>query len=105
MPCSTGAHSPQEWVFGNHNLNGDYISDALAAKSSSGIAPGANIGFDAGIAIAGRGTLPSTPARQGQPRQPVLSAEMMFVHGLDRGADLVVKGMEGAIPARTMPRL
>lgn len=84
------------------NLNGDYISDALAAiVGGIGIAPGANIGSEAAIFEATHGTAP-TIAGQGiaNPGSIILSAELMLRHlGWNEAADLIIKGMEGAIIA------
>lgn len=84
------------------NLNGDYISDALAAiVGGIGIAPGANIGSEAAIFEATHGTAP-TIAGQGiaNPGSIILSAELMLRHlGWNEAADLIIKGMEGAIGA------
>jgi len=89
------------------NLNGDYISDALAAQVGGiGIAPGANINYDTGIAIfeATHGTAPKYAGQDKvNPGSLILSAEMMLRHmGWNEAADLVVKGMEGAISAGTV---
>ena len=89
------------------NLNGDYISDALAAQVGGiGIAPGANINYDSGIAIfeATHGTAPKyTGQNKVNPGSLILSAEMMLRHiGWGEAADLIVKGMEGAISAKTV---
>jgi len=99
---------PREYgVLTTMNLNGDYISDALAAQVGGiGIAPGANINYDTGIAIfeATHGTAPKyTGQDKVNPGSLILSAEMMLRHmGWTEAADLVVKGMEGAISARTV---
>ena len=89
------------------NLNGDYISDALAAQVGGiGSAPGANINYDTGIAIfeATHGTAPKyTGQDKVNPGSLILSAEMMLRHmGWTEAADLIVKGMEGAISAQTV---
>ena len=89
------------------NLNGDYISDALAAQVGGiGIAPGANINYDTGISIfeATHGTAPKyTGQNKVNPGSLILSAEMMLRHmGWNEAADLIVKGMEGAISAKTV---
>lgn len=87
------------------NLNGDYISDALAAQVGGiGIAPGANIGDECALFEATHGT---APKYAGQDKvnlaQEILSAEMMLRHmGWFEAADLIVKGMEGAIAAKTV---
>jgi isocitrate dehydrogenase len=99
---------PKEYgVLTTMNLNGDYISDALAAQVGGiGIAPGANINYDTGIAIfeATHGTAPKyTGLDKVNPGSLILSAEMMLRYlGWDEAADLIVKGMEGAISAKTV---
>ncbi len=99
---------PREYgVLTTMNLNGDYISDALAAQVGGiGIAPGANINYDTGISIfeATHGTAPKyTGQNKVNPGSLILSAEMMLRHmGWDEAADLIVKGMEGAISAKTV---
>jgi isocitrate dehydrogenase len=99
---------PREYsVLTTMNLNGDYISDALAAQVGGiGIAPGANINYDSGIAIfeATHGTAPKyTGQNKVNPGSLILSAEMMLRHmGWGDAADLIVKGMEGAISAKTV---
>ena len=99
---------PDEFdVIATPNLNGDYLSDALAAQVGGiGIAPGGNINYLTGHAIfeATHGTAPKY-ANQDKvnPGSVVLSGEMMLRHmGWSEAADLVVKGMEGAISARTV---
>ncbi|MBP03952.1 MAG: isocitrate dehydrogenase (NADP(+)) [Euryarchaeota archaeon] len=99
---------PAEYsVLTTMNLNGDYISDALAAQVGGiGIAPGANINYDTGISIfeATHGTAPKyTGQDKVNPGSLILSAEMMLRHmGWNDAADLIVKGMEGAISAKTV---
>ena len=99
---------PSEYaVLTTMNLNGDYISDALAAQVGGiGIAPGANINYDTGIAIfeATHGTAPKyTGQDKVNPGSLILSAEMMLRYmGWDEAADLIVKGVEGAISAKTV---
>ena len=99
---------PREYsVLTTMNLNGDYISDALAAQVGGiGIAPGANINYESGIAIfeATHGTAPKyTGQDKVNPGSLILSAEMMLRHmGWFEAADLIVKGMEGAISSRTV---
>ena len=99
---------PREYgVLTTMNLNGDYISDALAAQVGGiGIAPGANINYDTGVAIfeATHGTAPKyTGQDKVNPGSLILSAEMMLRHiGWLEAADLIIKGMEGAISARTV---
>ena len=81
------------------NLNGDYISDALAAQVGGiGIAPGANIGDECALFEATHGT---APKYAGQDK--VNPGSMMLRHmGWTEAADLIVKGMEGAINAKTV---
>jgi isocitrate dehydrogenase len=99
---------PAEYsVLATMNLNGDYISDALAAQVGGiGIAPGANINYDTGIAIfeATHGTAPKYAGQDKvNPGSVILSAEMMLRHmGWSDAADLIVGGMEGAISAKTV---
>ncbi|HSM44987.1 MAG TPA: NADP-dependent isocitrate dehydrogenase, partial [Acidimicrobiia bacterium] len=94
-------------VIATTNLNGDYISDALAAQVGGiGIAPGGNINYDTGIAVfeATHGTAPKY-ANQDKvnPGSVILSGEMMFRYmGWDGAADAIVRGLEGAIAARTV---
>ena len=92
---------PQDYdVVAAMNLNGDYISDALAAiVGGIGIAPGANIGTQCAIFEATHGTAP-TIANKGiaNPGSIILSAELMLRYmGWEEAADLIVKGMEEAI--------
>ena len=87
------------------NLNGDYISDALAAiVGGIGIAPGANINYVTGHAIfeATHGTAPKyADLDKVNPGSVVLSGEMMLRHmGWIEAADLIVKGMNGAIASK-----
>ena len=99
---------PREYtVLATMNLNGDYISDALAAQVGGiGIAPGANINYDTGISIfeATHGTAPKyTGQDKVNPGSLIHSAEMMLRHmGWGEAANLIVKGMEGAISAKTV---
>jgi len=99
---------PAEYsVLATMNLNGDYISDALAAQVGGiGIAPGANINYDTGISIfeATHGTAPKYAGQDKvNPGSLILSAEMMLRHmGWTEAADLIVKGMEGAISSKTV---
>ncbi|HEU4321287.1 MAG TPA: NADP-dependent isocitrate dehydrogenase [Acidimicrobiia bacterium] len=94
-------------VIATTNLNGDYLSDALAAQVGGiGIAPGGNINYDSGIAVfeATHGTAPKY-ANQDKvnPGSVILSGEMMFRYmGWNEAADLVISGLEGAISARTV---
>ncbi len=89
-------------VIATLNLNGDYLSDALAAQVGGiGIAPGANINYETGHAIfeATHGTAPKyADLDKVNPGSVILSGEMMFRYlGWTEVADLIVKGMEGAI--------
>jgi isocitrate dehydrogenase len=99
---------PDEFdVIATPNLNGDYLSDALAAQVGGiGIAPGGNINYVTGHAIfeATHGTAPKY-ANQDKvnPGSVILSGEMMLRHlGWGEAADLVVKGMDAAISAKTV---
>ncbi|MCA1826248.1 MAG: isocitrate dehydrogenase (NADP(+)) [Myxococcales bacterium] len=99
---------PEEFdVIATPNLNGDYLSDALAAQVGGiGIAPGGNINYVTGHAVfeATHGTAPKY-ANQDKvnPGSVILSGEMMFRHmGWNEAADLIVKGMDGAIAAKTV---
>jgi len=94
-------------VIATLNLNGDYISDALAAQVGGiGIAPGANINYETGHAIfeATHGTAPKyADLDKVNPGSVILSGEMMLRYmGWTEAADLIVKGMEGAVNARTV---
>ncbi len=94
-------------VIATMNLNGDYLSDALAAQVGGiGIAPGANINYVTGHAIfeATHGTAPKyADLDKVNPGSVILSGEMMLRYmGWDEAADLIVVGMEGAINARTV---
>jgi len=94
-------------IIATMNLNGDYLSDALAAQVGGiGIAPGGNINYDTGHAIfeATHGTAPKYADKDVvNPGSVVLSGEMMFRYmGWHEAADLIVKGMEGAIAAKTV---
>ncbi len=89
------------------NLNGDYLSDALAAQvGGMGIAPGANINYETGHAIfeATHGTAPKyADLDKVNPGSVILSGEMMLRYmGWTEAADLVIKGMQGAICAKTV---
>ena len=94
-------------VIATPNLNGDYLSDALAAQVGGiGIAPGGNINYASGHAIfeATHGTAPKY-ANQDKvnPGSVILSGEMMFRHlGWDEVADAIIRGVEGAIAAKTV---
>jgi len=94
-------------VIATMNLNGDYLSDALAAQVGGiGIAPGANINYVTGHAIfeATHGTAPKyADLDKVNPGSVILSGEMMLRYmGWNEAADLIVKGMEGAISAKTV---
>jgi isocitrate dehydrogenase len=92
-------------VIATLNLNGDFISDALAAQVGGiGIAPGANIGDKSAVFEATHGTAPKYAGLdQVNPGSLILSAEMMLRHlGWLAAADLIIKGMEGAIAAKTV---
>jgi isocitrate dehydrogenase len=97
---------PKEYdVIATMNLNGDYISDALAAQVGGiGLAPGANLSDDVAIFEATHGTAPKYAGKdQVNPSSLILSAEMMLRHlGWNEAADLVVQGIEGAIQAGTV---
>ncbi len=92
-------------VIATLNLNGDYISDALAAQVGGiGIAPGANVSDDVACFEATHGTAPSHAGKDRvNPGSIVLSAEMMLRHlGWTEAADLVITGISGAIASRTV---
>jgi len=94
-------------VIATLNLNGDYISDALAAQVGGiGIAPGANINYDTGLSLfeATHGTAPKyTGQDKVNPSSVILSGEMMLRRlGWGEAADLLVKAMNGAIGAKTV---
>ena len=97
---------PEEFdVIATLNLNGDYLSDALAAQVGGiGIAPGGNINYVTGHAVfeATHGTAPKYAGLDRvNPGSVVLSGEMMFRYlGWNEAADLVLKGMDGAIASR-----
>jgi isocitrate dehydrogenase len=99
---------PKEFdVIATLNLNGDYLSDALAAQVGGiGIAPGGNINYVTGHAIfeATHGTAPKyANLDKVNPGSVILSGEMMLRHlGWNEAADLVIKGMDGAIAAGTV---
>ena len=92
---------PKEYdVIATMNLNGDYISDALAAcVGGIGIAPGANIGDEAALFEATHGTAPKYAGQDKvNPGSLILSAEMMLRHmGWVEAADLIISSMEAAI--------
>ena len=94
-------------VIATTNLNGDYLSDALAAQVGGiGIAPGGNINYDTGVAIfeATHGTAPKYAGQDKvNPGSVILSGEMMLRYmGWIEAADLVIAGLEGAIAAKTV---
>lgn len=99
---------PSEYdVIATLNLNGDYISDALAAQVGGiGIAPGANINYDTGHALfeATHGTAPKYAGQDKvNPGSVILSGEMMLCYmGWTEAADLIVEGMQKAIEAKTV---
>lgn len=97
---------PEDYsVIATLNLNGDYISDALAAQVGGiGIAPGANMGDDVAVFEATHGTAPKYAGQDKvNPGSLILSAEMMLRHmGWTEAADLIIKGTEGAIEAKTV---
>lgn len=97
---------PAEYsVIATLNLNGDYLSDALAAQVGGiGIAPGANLNDDVAIFEATHGTAPKYAGKNKvNPGSVILSAEMMLRHmGWVEAADLLLKGMSGAIGAKTV---
>ncbi|WP_370277844.1 NADP-dependent isocitrate dehydrogenase [Pontibacterium sp.] len=97
---------PAEYdVVATLNLNGDYLSDALAAEVGGiGIAPGANLSDDVAIFEATHGTAPKYAGQDKvNPGSVILSAEMMLRHiGWVEAADLIIKGMDGAISAKTV---
>ncbi len=97
---------PDEYdVIATMNLNGDYLSDALAAQVGGiGIAPGANIGDDVAVFEATHGTAPKyTGQDKVNPGSLILSAEMMLRHiGWKEAADAIIRGMEGAIGNKTV---
>jgi isocitrate dehydrogenase len=99
---------PDEFdVIATLNLNGDYLSDALAAQVGGiGIAPGGNINYVSGHAVfeATHGTAPKyADLDKVNPGSVVLSGELMLRYmGWTEAADLIIKGMDGAIHARTV---
>ncbi|NVZ08410.1 NADP-dependent isocitrate dehydrogenase [Allochromatium humboldtianum] len=97
---------PKEYdVIATLNLNGDYISDALAAQVGGiGMAPGANLSDSVAMFEATHGTAPKYAGKdQVNPASLILSAEMMLRHlGWTEAADLIIKGVEGAIAAKTV---
>jgi isocitrate dehydrogenase len=97
---------PAEYdVIATLNLNGDYISDALAAEVGGiGIAPGANLSDTVAMFEATHGTAPKYAGKDYvNPGSLILSAEMMLRHmGWLEAADLIIKGIDGAIGAKTV---
>ncbi len=94
-------------ILATMNLNGDYLSDALAAQVGGiGIAPGGNINYTTGHAVfeATHGTAPKYADKDVvNPGSVILSGEMMLRYmGWHQAADLIIKGMEGAIAAKTV---
>jgi isocitrate dehydrogenase len=92
-------------VIATLNLNGDYISDALAAQVGGiGIAPGANLSDNVAMFEATHGTAPKYAGQNKvNPGSLILSAEMMLRHmGWEGAADLIITGMEGAIADKTV---
>ncbi|SET29132.1 NADP-dependent isocitrate dehydrogenase [Thalassotalea agarivorans] len=92
-------------VIATLNLNGDYLSDALAAQVGGiGIAPGANLNDKVAVFEATHGTAPKYAGQNKvNPGSVILSAEMMLRHmGWLEAADLLIKGMSGAIAAKTV---
>lgn len=97
---------PDEYsVLATMNLNGDYLSDALAAQVGGiGIAPGANIGDEVALFEATHGTAPKYAGQDKvNPGSLILSAEMMLRHlGWTEAADLVIEAMDSAIADKTV---
>ena len=92
-------------VIATLNLNGDYISDALAAEVGGiGIAPGANLGGSIAMFEATHGTAPKYAGQDKvNPGSIILSAEMMLRHmGWTEAADMIINGVQGAIAAKTV---
>lgn len=101
---------PEEYdVLASPNLNGDYLSDFLAAQVGGlGIAPGGNINYVTGAAVfeATHGIAPrSAGLNRANPSSVILSGEMMLRYmGWNEAADLIIKGISGAIKAKTVTR-
>jgi isocitrate dehydrogenase len=94
-------------VIATMNLNGDYLSDALAAQVGGiGIAPGGNINYETGLALfeATHGTAPKYADQDKvNPGSVILSGEMMLRYmGWEEAADRIIRGVEGAVAARTV---
>jgi isocitrate dehydrogenase len=94
-------------VIATMNLNGDYLSDALAAQVGGiGIAPGGNINYETGVAVfeATHGTAPKYADQDKvNPGSVILSGELMLRYiGWGEAADLILRGMEGTIAAKTV---
>jgi isocitrate dehydrogenase len=94
-------------VLATTNLNGDYLSDALAAQVGGiGIAPGANINYESGVAVfeATHGTAPTIAGQdKANPCSLILSGEMLLRYlGWSEAADLVLGGIQGAMGARQL---
>ena len=97
---------PDEYeVIATPNLNGDYVSDAAAAQVGGlGIAPGGNVGDEAAVFEATHGTAPKYAGLDKiNPGSVILSGVMMFEQmGWQESADLIIRGMEKAIGAKTV---
>ena len=97
---------PDEYsVIATTNLNGDYLSDACAAQVGGlGLAPGANIGDKSSVFEATHGTAPKYAGQDKvNPSSVILSGAMMFRHlGWSEAADLIERGIEGAINNKTV---
>ncbi len=94
-------------VIATPNLNGDYLSDALAAQVGGlGIAPGGNINYESGVAVfeATHGTAPRSAGKnRANPSSVILSGEMMLRYmGWAEAATLIIKGLEGTMAAKTV---
>ena len=94
-------------VLATTNLNGDYLSDALAAQVGGiGIAPGANINYETGVAVfeATHGTAPTLAGQdKANPCSLILSGEMLLRYlGWNEAADLTLRGIQGAIAAHQL---
>ena len=98
---------PSEYsVIATLNLNGDYISDAVAAQVGGlGIAPGANLSDAVAVFEATHGTAPKYAGKDYvNPGSAILSAEMMLRYmGWTEAADLIIQGMEEAIQSKRVP--